>query len=199
VSRANADTEDDEMVDLCKLRKKVKASRCGSAKLDAEFAAAFPGCPPDVSRSTDAAMRFIDDEIRGFEWRYAEFESTTSGDRKLRKYGEACAGPTGPRADALLSHPKVGWVFWMGFNGWLARRTVPLALLNVFLQAKIVLALMENFDDPSWPRKSCDEVLSARTRARMRAAGWLQLSVLGPIKEAGLNEREINLLLDGVG
>jgi hypothetical protein len=190
-------TEDD-VGDLCKLRKKVKASRCGSAKLDAEFAVAFAGCPPNVSTSTDSAMRLIDNEIHGFEWIYKERESTTGVDRKLRNYGIAYAGPAGSQADALMDHPKVGWVFWLGFSCWLARRTVPLALLNVFLQAKIALALMENFDDPTWPRKSCDEVFSVRTRARMRAAGWLQLSVLGPIEEAGLSEREINLLLDAV-
>jgi hypothetical protein len=137
------------LVNLKKLLRKVEAASNGSPELEAEFAITFPSAPPNVTRSIDAVARLIETELPGWWWTFGY--CTLSNDASLyvpssKPYpyvSRSTMGPdfrSGPEAKRLLKDPKWGKRFDEGFHRDLRGGTVPLAMLTVFLEAKIALA-----------------------------------------------------------
>ncbi len=99
-------------VDLRKLLQKVETAHIGSPELDSEFMSTFHSASPNVSSSIDAAVKLIA--------------------RAAPEYGPS------PEHLRLLRDPKWGRLFDSGFHCERGS-TVPLAMLTVFLEAKIAL------------------------------------------------------------
>jgi hypothetical protein len=55
-------------VDLRKLLHRVETAPIGSPELDSEFESTFRSVPSHVTRSIDAAARFIETELPGWWW-----------------------------------------------------------------------------------------------------------------------------------
>jgi hypothetical protein len=133
---------------LRKLLRKVEIASSGTPGLDSEFAAVFPAAPRKVTRSIDAAVELITRELPGWWWTCGY--CSLSNDSSLyvpgssgSPYAEAVLGPdfrSGPDAQRLLDHPKWGSRFDAGFHRDRRGGTLPLAILAVFLEAKITLA-----------------------------------------------------------
>jgi len=201
-------------MDLYKLRKKVKAARGGSVELDKNFAMTFKHVPANITISIDAAALLIGAELPGWWWWCGSEQSGTVASVELGNWRCATAAPDTSNAH-LRKHAKLGWLFDAGFHGDSVCSTVPLAMLNVFLQGKIALERAKTPSatvPPSHHVKetSCSSAaatksdalsaaaVSPATLARMEAEGWLSPHIFDRIKKAGLCEDEIKILLDGV-
>jgi hypothetical protein len=139
-------------VDLRKLLQKVEAVPSGSPELDSEFASTFRLAPPHVTRSIDAATWLIETELPGWCWNcgHCALRNGASlyvpGSNQIRATFPAAANLAfEPRPEhlRLLQDPKWGKVFDRGFHCNRGGVTVPLAMLSVFLQAKIALILVQ--------------------------------------------------------
>ena len=139
-------------VDLRKLLQQVETASSGSPELDSEFESTFPSAPLHVTRSIDAAARLIETELPGWWWNcgHCAFRNGASlyvpGSSQIRvNYPSAGIGPDfGPRPEhfRLLHDPKWGKLFDGGFHCDRAA-TVALAMLAVFLEAKIALTFVQ--------------------------------------------------------
>jgi hypothetical protein len=133
-------------VDLRNLRKllhKVETATAGSPELDREFVNAFRSCPPNVTRSIDAAVRLTETELPNWWWNcgYCALRNGASlyvpGSSRI---GVASDYKPRPEDLQVLQDPKWGTLFDNGFHCDRGG-TVPLAMLVVFLEAKIALGL----------------------------------------------------------
>jgi hypothetical protein len=139
-------------VDLRKLLHRVETAPTGSPELDSEFESTFRSVPSHVTRSIDAAARLIETELPGWWWNcgHCALRNGASlyvpGSSQIRvNYPSAGTDPdVGPRPEhlRLLHDPKWGKLFDSGFHCGRAG-TVPLAMLAVFLEAKIALTLVQ--------------------------------------------------------
>jgi hypothetical protein len=139
-------------VDLRKLLQKVETAHIGSPELDSEFMSTFRSAPPNVTHSIDAAVKLIETELPGWWWNcgYGAVRNGASlyipGSSQIRVNlpGTRAAPEYGPSPEylRLLRDPKWGRLFDSGFH---CERggTVPLAMLTVFLEAKIALMCAE--------------------------------------------------------
>jgi hypothetical protein len=137
-------------VDLRKLLQKVETAPFGSPELDSEFVRTFRSAPPNVTRSIDAAVRLIETDLPGWWWNcgYGALRNGASlyvpGSSQIRIPGTRTAPEAGPSPEhlRLLQDPKWGKLFDSGFH---CERggTVPLAMLAVFLEAKIALMCVQ--------------------------------------------------------
>jgi hypothetical protein len=146
-SRIGWATRDDKEVDLRKLLQKVETARVGSSELDNEFVSTFRSAPPHVTRSIDAAVRLIEAELPGWWWTCGHLAHRNGA--SLYVPGCSQAGKPSPDFEPrpehlrLLQDPKWGKLFNSGFHCNRRGGTVPLAMLGVFLQAKIALTLAQ--------------------------------------------------------
>jgi len=106
----------------------------------------FRSVPPNVTRSIDAAARLIETELPGWWWNcgHCALRNGASlyvpGSSQIRvNFPSAGIGPAFVR---LLQDPKWGKLFDGGFHCDRAG-TVALAMLAVFLEAKIALTLVQ--------------------------------------------------------
>jgi hypothetical protein len=134
-------------VDLRNLRKllhKIESAPAGSPELDRDFINAFRSAPPNVTRSIDAALRLIGTELPEWWWNcgYCALRNGASlyvpGSSRI-----SVASDYKTRIEdlQLLQDPKWGTLFDNGFHCDRGS-TVPLAMLAVFLEAKIALGLI---------------------------------------------------------
>jgi hypothetical protein len=138
-------------VDLRKLLHQVETAPIGSPELDSEFESTFRSVPPNVTRSIDASARLIETELPGWWWNcghcalrngaslYVPGSSQLS--RELSQRGAPDFGPR-PEHLRLLQDLRWGKLFESGFHCDRAG-TVALALLAVFLEAKIALTFVQ--------------------------------------------------------
>jgi len=139
--------EGGEEVDLRRLLQKVESARVGSPELDNEFVSTFRSAPPNVTRSIDAAIRLIQAELPGWWWNCGSCEHKNGaslyvpGSSRIRGN---MPGTNGSRPEdlRLLEDPKWGTLFDNGFHCDRGG-TVPLAMLAVFLEAKIALTCVQ--------------------------------------------------------
>jgi len=134
-------------VDLRKLLQKVETARIGSPELDSEFVSTFRSAPPNVTRSIDAAVRLIEAELPGWWWNCGCCELRNGASLYVRGSSRIrgnFSGASGPRPEdlRLLQDPKWGKLFDGGFHCDRGG-TVPLAMLAVFLEAKIALTCVQ--------------------------------------------------------
>ena len=139
-------------MDLEELLRKVETVPSGTAELDSSFAKVFPSAPRKVTRSIDAAVRLIEIELPGWWWTcgYCMLSNDASlyvpGSNRF-PYSTVVMGPdfrSGPEALRLLQDPKWGRRFDAGFHRDRRGGTVPLAMLAVFLEAKITLSKFQS-------------------------------------------------------
>jgi hypothetical protein len=159
--RPRGDHKRGQKMDLRKLLHQVETASTGSPELDSEFESTFRWVPPNVTRSMDAAARLIETELPGWWWNCGHCARRNGaslyvpGSSQIRvNYPSAGIGPGfGPRPEylRLLHDPKWGKLFDSGFHCDRAG-TVPLAMLAVFLEAKIALTLLQ-------PEASASEVI----------------------------------------
>lgn len=135
-------------MNLGKLLRRVEIASSGTPELDREFAAVFPSAPRKITRSIDAAAQLIATELPGWWWTcgYCSLSNDSSlyvpGSSGF-PFAKAAMAPdfrSGPDAQRLLNHPKWGSRFDGGFHRDRRGGTLPLAILAVFLEAKITLA-----------------------------------------------------------
>ena len=147
-----------DLASLKKLLGKVEAAPNGSPDLDAEFARVFPSAPDNVTRSIDAAVSLIETELPGWWWTcgYCKLSNDASlyvpGSNSYPYVSSSRMGPdfrSGSEAQRLLQHPNWGERFDHGFHRDLQGGTVPLAILTVFLGAKITLIRAQNGTKPT--------------------------------------------------
>jgi hypothetical protein len=159
-------------VDLRKLLQKVDAAPSGSPELDSEFESTFRSVPPWVTRSIDAAAWLIETELPGWWWNcgHCALRNGASlyvpGSSQIRETFPSVVIPPDfklrPEHLLLLQDPKWGKAFNRGFHCNRRGGTVPLAMLTVFLQAKIALTLVQ-------PEASLNDFEQAREEARNEA------------------------------
>jgi hypothetical protein len=140
-------------VDLRKLLHRVETVPIGSPELDSEFESAFRSVPSRVTRSIDAAARLIETELPGWWWNcgHCALRNGASlyvpGSSQIQVDFPNAKIPADfePRPEhlRLLQDPKWGKVFNRGFHCDRSGGTIPLAMLSVFLQAKIALTLVQ--------------------------------------------------------
>jgi hypothetical protein len=141
-------------VDLRKLLQKVEAAPSGSTDLDSEFASTFRGALPCVTRSMDAATWLIETELPGWWWNcgHRAHRNVASlyvpGSSQVQVNSPHAGIPPPdfeprPQHLRLLQDPKWGELFNRGFHCNRGGGTVPLAMLAVFLQAKIAMTLVQ--------------------------------------------------------
>src|SRR5262245_7683580 len=134
-------------VDLRKLLQKVENARIGSPELDSEFVSTFRSAPPNVTRSIDAAVRLIDAELPGWWWNCGCFDLRNGaslyvrGSSRIRRNFSG-GGERRPEDYGLRQDPKWGQLVDGGFHCDRGG-TVPLAMLAVFLEAKIALTCVQ--------------------------------------------------------
>lgn len=141
---------DQRIEDLKRLLLKVEAASDNSPELDHEFANIFPAAPYGATRSIDALVRLIETELPGWWWTFGYCRLSNDASlyppvsaRFRQQFSHASLGVDGsfgPEANELLEIPKSGKLFDEGFHCDLLGGTVHLAMLRVFLQAKIALA-----------------------------------------------------------
>jgi hypothetical protein len=139
-------------VDLRRLLHRVETAPTGSPELDSEFESTFRLVPSHVTRSIDAAAQLIETELPGWWWNCghcarrngASLYVPGSSQIRVNDPNGATGPDSGPRPEhlRLLHHPKWGKLFDSGFHCDRAG-TVPLAMLAVFLEAKIALTLLQ--------------------------------------------------------
>jgi hypothetical protein len=135
-------------VNLRKLLQKVETASAGSPELDDDFLGTFPSAPPNVSRSIDAAVQLVESELPGWWWncgncalRNGASLYVPGSSRIPSTFIDAKMIPdqgSRPEDLRLLQDRKWGTLFDSGFHCDRGG-TVPLALLSVFLEAKIAL------------------------------------------------------------
>jgi hypothetical protein len=135
-------------VDLRRLLQKVEAAPRGSSELDSDFESTFRSVPPGVTRSIDAAVWLIETALPGWCWNCGHcalrngaslyVPGSNSPDAKIPPDFKPA-----PEHLRLLQNPKWGTAFNRGFHCNRGDGTVPLAMLDVFLQAKIALTLVQ--------------------------------------------------------
>ena len=140
-------------MDLRKLLQKVEAAPSGSPELDSEFESTFRSAPPCVTRSIDAAAWLIETEFPGWLWncRHSALRNGASllvpGSSQIQVNSPNERIPPDfqlrPEHLRLLQDPKWGKLFNRGFHCNRGDGTVPLAMLAVFLQAKIAVTLVQ--------------------------------------------------------
>ena len=153
-------------MDLRKLLQKVEAAPSGSPELDSEFEGTFRSALPCVTRSIDAAAWLIETEFPGWWWncghcalrKRASLYVPGSTEIRVDFLSAGIAPDFGPRPEhlRLLQDPKWGNFFNRGFHCNRGGGTVPLAMLDDFLQAKIALTSVQpeasaNKVDPQTP------------------------------------------------
>ena len=139
-------------MDLRKLLQKVETAQIGSLELDNEFVSTFRAAPPNVTRSIDAAVQLIETELPGWWWNCGHCAGRNGaslyvpGSSRIRtNFPGASLDPdcqSRPQDLRLLQHPRWGELFHNGFHCDRSG-TVPLAILIVFLQAKIALTFVQ--------------------------------------------------------
>jgi hypothetical protein len=159
-------------MDLKELLRQVETARSGTAELDGTFASVFPSAPRKVTRSIDAAVRLIESELPGWWWTCGHCSLSddaslyVAGSKKF-PYAAVRLGPdfrSGPEALRLLNDPKWGRRFDDGFHRDRRGGTVPLAMLAVFLEAKITLAKFQSEADEAQKGFAKSERQRRRTR-----------------------------------
>jgi hypothetical protein len=140
-------------VNLRKLLQKVETAQIGSLELDNEFVSTFRAAPPNVTRSIDAAVQLIETELPGWWWNcgYCALRNGASlyvpGSSQIQaNFPDASLDPgrqSRPEDLSLLQHPRWGKLFDKGFHCDRGG-TVPLAMLAVFLEAKIALTFIQS-------------------------------------------------------
>jgi hypothetical protein len=156
-------------MDLGELLRKVETARSGTAELDSSFASVFPSAPRNVTRSIDAAVRLIESELPGWWWTCGH--CTLSDDASLAgskhfPYAAVKMGPdfrSGPEALRLINDPW-GRRFDDGFHRDRRGGTVPLAMLAVFLEAKITLTQFKS--ERLTPMKSKKSITTSDRQSR---------------------------------
>jgi len=137
-----------EQVDLRNLRellKKVETASAGSPELDRDFVKAFRSAPPNVTCSIDAAVRLIETELLGWWWNCGYCAARNGASLYVpgsSRVGVAAEYKTRPEHLQLLQDPKWGTLFDNGFHCDRGG-TGPLAMLAVFLEARIAVELCE--------------------------------------------------------
>jgi hypothetical protein len=139
-------------VNLRRLLQKVEIASVGSSELDNEFVSTFHAAPPNVTRSIDAAVQLIETELPGWWWncgccalRNGASLYVPGSSRIRTNFPGASLDPdcqSRPEDLRLLQHPRWGELFDNGFHSDRGG-TVPLAMLTVFLQAKIALTFVQ--------------------------------------------------------
>jgi len=135
-------------VDLRNLRellKKVETASAGSPELDRDFVKAFRSAPPNVTCSIDAAVRLIETELSGWWWNCGYCAARNGASLYVpgsSRIGVASDYKIRPEHLQLLQDPKWGTLFDNGFHCDRGG-TVPLAMLAVFLEARIAVELCE--------------------------------------------------------
>ena len=131
------------------LLQKLEDTREGSPELDIEINKVFPSAPSNVTRSIDAVVQLIEAELPGWWWTCGYCKASndvslyTPGSSRYPYCSSSTVGPdgrTGPEEEQLLNDPKWGKIFEDGFHLDLCGGSMPLAMLRVFLTAKITLA-----------------------------------------------------------
>ena len=133
-----------ELRNLRELLKKVETAAADSAELDRDFMKAFRSAPPNVTSSLDAAVRLMETELSGWWWNcgYCALRNGAS------LYVPGCSRigfsdyKARPEDSRLLQDPKWGTLFDNGFHSDRGG-TVALALLAVFLEARIAVELCD--------------------------------------------------------
>jgi hypothetical protein len=141
---------EEQLDTLSTLLQKLEDTREGSPELDVEIKKVFPSTPDNVTRSIDAVARLIETELPGWWWwcGYCKASNDASlyppgSSRHLYCSSSTTVGPdgrSGPEAEQLINDPKWGKIFDAGFHLDLCGGSMPLAMLRVFLTAKITLA-----------------------------------------------------------
>jgi hypothetical protein len=134
-------------VDLRKLLHQVETAAIGSPELDSEFENTFRSVPPNVTRSIDAAARLIETELPGWWWNCGHCAPRNGASLYVPGSSRTrvnVPGATGSRPEdlRLLQDSKWGTLFDSGFHCDRGG-TVPLAMLTVFLEAKIALRFVQ--------------------------------------------------------
>jgi hypothetical protein len=139
-------------VNLRKLLQKVEIASVGSSELDDEFVSTFHAAPPNATRSIDAAVQLIETELPGWWWNcgYCARRSGASlyvpGSSRIHEDHPGASLDPDSQARLedlrLLQDPKWGQLFDRGFHCDRGG-TVPLAMLHVFLEAKIALTFVQ--------------------------------------------------------
>jgi hypothetical protein len=106
---------------------KVSSATVGSVELDKDIIAAFPTASNGITKSIDAIVRLIETELPGWWW-VCGF-CTLSNDASI-EVPRARTGPDFRAGPEPMRRDRRGG-------------TVPLAMLAVFLQAKLALAELE--------------------------------------------------------
>jgi hypothetical protein len=153
-------------VDLRKLLQKVETAPVGSTELDNEFVSKFRSAPPNVTRSIDAAVQLIETELPGWWWNcgYCALRNGASlyvpGSSRIRANFPGARLETDchsrPEDLRLLQDPRWGELFDSGFHCDRGG-TVPLAMLIVFLEAKIAMTFVQ-------PAASTNRIVRLRNR-----------------------------------
>jgi hypothetical protein len=152
-------------VNLRKLLQKVETAPVGSTELDNEFVSTFRSAPPNVARSIDAAVQLIETELPGWWWNCGccALRNGASlyvpGSSRLRASFPGASLETDqsrPEDLRLLQDPRWGKLFDSGFHCDRGS-TVPLAMLIVFLEAKIALTFVQ-------PASSTNKIVRLRNR-----------------------------------
>src|SRR5262245_55727911 len=154
-------------MDLRKLLQKVETALVGSTELDNEFVSTFHAAPPNVTRSIDAAVQLIATELPGWWWncgccalRNGASLYVPGSSRIRADFPGASLDPdrqSTPEHLQLLQDPRWGELFDNGFHSDRGG-TVPLAMLTVFLQAKIALTFVQ-------PAESTNTVVRLRSKS----------------------------------
>jgi hypothetical protein len=139
-----------DLRNLRKLLKKVETASAGSPELDSDFVKAFRSAPPNVTCSIDAAVQLIEAELPHWWWNCAYCALRNGASLYVpgsSRFGVVSDYKTRAEDLQLLQDPKWGTLFDNGFH---CERggTVPLAMLAVFLQARIAVELCEQFAHP---------------------------------------------------
>jgi putative tryptophan/tyrosine transport system substrate-binding protein len=117
----------------------------GSPELDRDFVKAFRSAPPNVTCSIDAAVRLIETELSGWWWNCGYCAARNGASLYVpgsSRIGVAADYKTRPEQLQLLQDPKWGTLLDNGFHCDRGG-TVPLAMLAVFLEARIAVELCE--------------------------------------------------------
>jgi hypothetical protein len=183
---------------------KLEKKSDGSPELDVEIKKVFPSVLDNVSRSIDAVARLIETELPGWWWWCGYCRA--SNDASLYPPGSSrhpyCSssttvgpdGRTGPEAEQLLNDPKWGKIFSDGFHLDLCGGSMPLAMLRVFLTAKITLAQAQK--EGLQPLSSGERVPSSVAERLMAGEKMTEPTriALEKMKKAKLTDDELTLI-----
>jgi len=186
------------------LLQKLEDTREGSPELDIEINKVFPSAPSNVTRSIDAVVQLIEAELPGWWWTCGYCKASndvslyTPGSSRYPYCSSSTVGPdgrTGPEEEQLLNDPKWGKIFEDGFHLDLCGGSMPLAMLIVFLKAKITLAQAQK--DGLQPLSSVKRVPSSlieRLTAGEKITEPTSIA-LEKMKKAELTDDELDLII----